>query len=324
MKNKKLRILTIGGGSGQYTLLSGLRDIPGIDITSVVSMVDNGGSTGRLRDELGVLPPGDALKCVIALSPYREFAHNVLLKKLNGYKRLQGHNAGNLLLTIFSQYTDSFPTAIQTLSDILEIRGRVLPGTTNKATLAAELADGSRIYGESAIDIPGNGSREHIKEIFLVPHFDNKITVYPPVIEAILNSDYILLGPGDLFTSILANLIVPGIKTALQETQAKIIYVVNIMTKFGETHNFKSRDFVQKVEEYLGRQVDGIIGNTGYPGDKLLERYRAEKAELVELEKPEQWLGGRDLYSADLLDSSDQIVRHDPKKLASLIQDIIG
>ncbi len=323
MKKPKIKILTVGGGSGQFTLLSGLRDIEHIEITSVVSMADNGGSTGKLRDELGILPPGDALKCIIALSPYREFAQKIMLKKLNGYKRLQGHNAGNLLLTVFSQYAESFPAAIQTLSEILEVRGQVLPGTTNKVTLAAELTDGSRIYGESAIDIPGNAVRERIKDVFLVPHFDNTIAVYPPVIDAIRNSDYILIGPGDLFTSIIANLIVPGIKEALQETCAKIIYVLNIMTKFGETHTFKSYDFVNKVEDYIGRQVDGVICNTGQPGDKLLQKYTAEKAELVEMNNYEPWIGDRDIYAVDLLDNTDQILRHSPTKLAAVIQRII-
>ena len=324
MKNQPTKILTIGGGSGQFELLSGLRDIEEIEITSVVSMADNGGSTGRLRDELGILPPGDVLKCVIALSPYRDFAQRTMLKRLNGYKRLQGHNAGNLLLTILSQYTDNFPTAIQTLSEVLEIRGKVLPGTINKVTLVAELTDGNRIYGESAIDIPENHAREHIKNVYLVPHFDNTISVYPPVIEAIRNSDYILLGPGDLFTSIIANLIVPGIKEALQETHANIIFILNIMTKFGETHNFKSRDFIQKIEEYLGRQVDGVICNAAKPCDRLLQKYRAERAEFVDIDRSENWVGKRAIYAGDLLDKSDEIVRHDPNKLASVIQSIIN
>ncbi len=138
MRTKKARILTIGGGSGQFALLSALRDLENIEITSVVSMTDNGGSTGRLRDELGILPPGDALKCIVALSPLRDAAQSILLKRLNGFGRLQGHNAGNMLLTMLSDYTGSFPTAINTLSDILEIKGTVLPATTDKATLVAD------------------------------------------------------------------------------------------------------------------------------------------------------------------------------------------
>jgi len=321
--NDTLNILTIGGGSGQYTLLSGLRDIKNIEITAVASMADNGGSTGRLRDELGVLPPGDVLKCVIALSPLRGTAKKIMLKTLKGDRRLKGHKAGNMLITMFSRYTGSFPAAIRALSEILEVSGHVLPGTTNKATLVAELVDGSRIYGESAIDIPKSAQREQIKDLFLVPHHDGAISAYPPVIDAIKNSDVILIGPGDLFTSIIASLIVPGIKEAIQSTNARIFYILNIMTKFGETHNYKGNDFVEKVETYLGRQVDGIICNNRKPNNRLLKKYLTEKSDFVEMEHLINQINNRLIYADDLLDSSNETVRHDSKKLASLIQSVI-
>jgi uncharacterized cofD-like protein len=317
------KVITIGGGSGQFTLLSGLRDLEGIDITSVVSMSDNGGSTGRLRDELGILPPGDALKCVIALSPFRDVARKIMLKKLNDDRRLQGHNAGNILLTMLSRYTGDFPSAIKALSEILEIKGRVLPGTINKTTLVAELSDGTRIYGESAIDIPQGSQREQIKDLFLVPHYNNSFAAYPPVIEAIENSDYIFIGPGDLFTSIIASLIIPGIKEALLKTDAKIIYILNIMTKFGETHNYQALDFVRKIEKYLERTVDGVICNISKPDAELLQKYAKENAEFVEIGEVESWIGNRMVYQNDLLDTSNDIVRHDSIKLASLIRDIL-
>lgn len=323
MGNKKIRILTIGGGSGQFALLSALRDLEDINITSVVSMTDNGGSTGRLTDELGVLPPGDVLKCIVALSPLRDAAKSILLKRLNGYGKLQGHTAGNILLTMLSRYTDSFPAAINTLSEILQLEGTVLPATTDKATLVAVLSDGRKIYGESAIDIPKGEQREKIREMFLVPHYNNSISVYPPVIEAIENSDYIFIGPGDLFTSIVASLIVPGIKEEILKTKAKIIFMLNIMTKFGETHNFRGYDFAKKIEDCIDRQVDGIIYNTKRPNKHLIERYLDEKAEFVELEKSEKWIGNRVIYDGDLLDTSAQIARHDSTKLASFIKKII-
>jgi len=323
MKKETKKILTIGGGSGQFVLLAGLRDLRAIEITSIVSMADSGGSSGRLRDEVDILPPGDALKCVIALSPFREFAQKIMLKKLHGDRRLQGHNAGNMLLAMLSRYSGSFPAAINALSQILEIRGRVLPGTTEKATLVAELSDGARIYGECAIDVPDGKEREQIQDLYLVPHHGNSISAYPPVIEAIANSDYILIGPGDLFTSIIACLIVPGIKEALRQTNAKVFYILNIMTKFGETHNYKGYDFVRKLEDCLERQVDAILCNTTKPGDKLLEKYREQRAEFVEMNKIEDWKGNRLIYADDLLDASEGIVRHDSEKLASLIKKII-
>ena len=322
-KNEPLKILTIGGGSGQYTLLSGLRDVQNIEITAVASMADNGGSTGRLRDELGVLPPGDVLKCVIALSPLRDIAKKIMLKTLKGGSRLRGHKAGNLLITVFSRYTGSFPAAIRTFSEILEISGRVLPGTTNKATLVAELTDGSRIYGESAIDIPQGRQREQIKDLFLVPHHGGAISAYPPVIEAIKFADVILIGPGDLFTSVIASLIVPGIKEALQSTAGKIFYILNIMTKFGETHNFQGIDFIHEVEKYIGRQVDGIICNTRKPNSRILEKYLTVKSEFVDIDQLEKGINNCLIYADDLLDSSNETVRHDSRKLAALIQSII-
>ena len=323
MKKSIIKILTIGGGSGQYALLAGLRDLRNIEITSVVSMADNGGSTGRLRDELGILPPGDALKCVLALSPFREEAKKILLKKLRGDRRLQGHNAGNMLLTMLSRYTGSFPAAIQALGEILETRGGVLPVTTNQATLVAELADGTRIYGESAIDIPRGNHREEIKDLFLVPHFNDSISVYPPVIKAINQSDIIMLGPGDLFTSTIASLIVPGIQEALENSKGKIFYIVNIMTKFGETHDYDGYDFVRTLEKFIPRPVDGIICNTKKPMDEILQKYKEQRAEFVEIEKLENLEGDRKIYACDLLDTSNKIVRHDSNKLASLIERII-
>jgi uncharacterized cofD-like protein len=323
MQDKASKILTIGGGSGQFTLLSGLRDLEDIVITSVVSMADNGGSTGRLRDELGILPPGDALKCVIALSPFRDTARKIMLKKLNIDRRLKGHNAGNILLTMLSRYTGDFPSAITALSEILEIKGRVLPGTISKTTLVAELNDGTRIYGETAIDIPQCSRRAQIRDLFLVPHYKNSFTAYPPVVEAIENSDYIFIGPGDLYTSIIASLIIPGIKEALQQTSAKIIYILNIMTKFGETHHFQAFDFVRKIEDYLGRPVNGVICNTRKPDKKILKKYEKEKAEFVELGKVENWIDRRTIYASDLVDCSENMVRHDSTKLASLIRDIV-
>lgn len=323
MATNKIQILTIGGGNGQFALLSALRDMEGINITSVVSMSDNGGSTGRLRDELGILPPGDVLKCAVALSPLRDVAKKILLKRLNGYGKLQGHTPGNMLLTMLSRYTDSFPTAINTLSAILELEATVLPATTDKATLVAVLSDGRKIYGESAIDIPKGEQRKKIKEMFLVPHSNNSISVYPPVIEAIESSDYIFIGPGDLFTSIIASLIVPGVKEEILKSKAKIIFILNIMTKFGETHSFRGYDFVKKLEDCIDRQVDVIIHNKKKPGKNLIDRYLDENAEFVELEKSEKWIGSRIIYDGNLLDTSTQIVRHDSAKLATLIENII-
>jgi len=188
----------------------------------------------------------------------------------------------------------------------------------------AELTDGSHIYGETAIDVPRGTQREKIRNVFLVPHHSDSISVYPPAIDAINGADYIIIGPGDLFTSIIPNLIVPGVKEALQETSAKILYIINIMTKFGETHNFSGLDFIRKLEESIERQVDGIIYNSEKPDKKLMEQYMEQKAEFVEIDEGDDCWGNRSIYASNMLDIAGSIVRHDSKKLAVLIQEIIS
>jgi len=323
METQEKKIVTIGGGSGQFIFLSGLKDIENIEVTAIVSMVDSGGSTGRLRDELGILPPGDILKCILALSPYQNACRSILLKRFQKDRRLAGHSAGNMLLTMLSRYTGNFPAGVTALAEILDVDGTILPVTIDRATLVAELTNGQRIYGEEAIDLPRGTQREQIKDVFLVPHHHSSISVYPPVLDAIEQADYIFIGPGDLFTSIIPNLIVPGVKEALQNTSAKIYFTINIMTKFGETHNFTDKDFVTNLEERLGRKVDGIIGNKTKPVQKIIDSYLKQKSKFVSIDTTNPFWNHRTIYMEDLLEINSIIVRHDSTKLAVLIQKII-
>lgn len=316
------KIVTIGGGSGQFVLLSGLRDIPSLAVTAVVSMMDSGGSTGRLRDELGILPPGDILKCLVALSPYHDMARQILQRRFRSDRRLKGHNSGNMLLTMLSRYTGSFPAGVNAMAEILDIRGVILPVTTDQATLVAELTDGTRIFGEQAIDIPRGHQREKIRDVFLVPHHCEEIHVYPPVVKAIAESDYVLLGPGDLFTSIIPNLIVPGVAKALCETRAQLLYISNIMTKYGETHQFQAPDFVNRLEKAIGRSMDGIVYNTRYPDKALCDAYKKQKAEPVNLDPDQPGWGARKLYGCDLLDETASVIRHNSSELARVLMAI--
>ncbi len=317
------KIVTIGGGSGQYVLLSGLRELENTDIKAVVSMVDSGGSTGRLRDEFGVLPPGDILKCIVALSPHRDAARKILQARFDEkHDRLSGHNAGNLLLTILSQYAGDFPAGVEALGDILEIKGKVLPVTTLKATLVAELTDGSKLYGEAAIDVPRGNQREKIKNVYLVPHHSDRVSVHEPVIDAIKEADFIIIGPGDLFTSIVPNFLVPGVKEAIRDTKGKLVYVSNIMTKFGETHGFNLFDFIDYIEKYIGQKLDHILYNDTLPESVILKDYERQQAYFVAHE-PEEALRQRNVIRADLLDVSGGIIRHHPEKLARQIYDLL-
>jgi uncharacterized cofD-like protein len=200
----------------------------------------------------------------------------------------------------------------------LEIRGKVLPVTVKKATLVAELSDGSMLYGETAIDIPRGDQREKIRRVFIVPHHSESIEVYPPVIKAIDEADLIVIGPGDLYSSIIPNLLVPGVSEAICSGSAKIAYVINIMTKFGETEGFGPKDFVVNLENYLNRKVDYVILNTAKPAEDILEKYLHQKASLVGYVDEEIW-GDRHVVKGDLLYESGGIVRHDQEKLADLI-----
>jgi len=324
MEPEARKIVTIGGGSGQFVLLSGLRDLEEIQTTAIVSMMDSGGSTGRLRDELGILPPGDILKCILALSPYQNACRSILLKRFKKDRRLAGHSAGNMLLTMLSRYTGNFPAGVAALAEILDVNGTILPVTIDRATLVAELTSGKRIYGEEAIDLPRGTQREQIKDVFLVPHHSDTISVYPPVLDAIARADHIFIGPGDLFTSIIPNLIVPGVKEALEKTSAKIYFIINIMTKFGETHNFSGKDFVIKLEDCLGKKVDSLIGNSTTPTAERLAVYAEQKSDFVIIDRTDPFWGNRDLYLTDVLDTNAMIVRHDPVKLTRVIQGIIN
>lgn len=323
MEKQRIKIVTIGGGSGQFALLSGLRETMGTDITAVVSMVDSGGSTGRLRDELGILPPGDILKCILALSPHQNTSRSILLRRFKNDRRLAGHSAGNMLLTMLSRYTGNFPAGVAALAEILDAKGTILPVTIDRATLVAELTDGRRIFGEEAIDLPRGNQRERIKDVYLVPHHHAAISVYPPVLDAIDQADFIFIGPGDLFTSVIPNLIVPGVKQALKKTSAKIFFNINIMTKFGETQHFTGRDFVIKLEAHMGRQVDGLIGNTTRPRQTILDAYALQKSYPVKIDISHPFWTDRKIILTDILDDTADIIRHDSQKLARVIETII-
>ena len=313
-------MVTIGGGSGQYVLLSALRDLEQLAVTAVVSMSDSGGSTGRLRDELGILPPGDILKCVLALSPHRDVARELLLRRFKSSERLADHNAGNMLLTMLGQYAGSFPDGIQALVEMLDARGEILPVTTDKVTLVAELTNGERVFGESAIDVPRNGQREKIASVFLVPHHIEKISVFPPVLDRIAEAEVILIGPGDLYTSIIPNLLVPGVREALQRSSAQIVYIANIMTKFGETDGYHVEDFVDEIERHIGRAVDKVLCNDRCPPEHILRRYATQKSSAVQFRDMSEAQQRFPLLCCDLLDTDGDIVRHNSQSLSVTLQ----
>ena len=321
------KIVTIGGGSGHYVLLSSFRNIRNISVSAVVSMADNGGSTGRLRKELGVLPPGDVLKCLLALSPEKEIGKRIFTTRFQSEKSLQNHNIGNLLLTFLTQYTNNFVAGINALGEILRIPNKhnILPVTMDKHTLVAELEDGERVFGETAIDLPRKTKkkRKAIKNIFLVPHYDERVKLYPASSQMIESADFIFITPGDIYTSIIPNLIVPGLIQKINQSKAKIVYFVNIMTKNGETNNWNLNKFLTTLNSYLKRPVDYCVVNNNKPNNQLLKAYETEDAHYIDPDNvDENAFKETQIFKIDLLEESNDLIRHDQNKLASFCQSI--
>nr|MCH9811977.1 YvcK family protein [bacterium] len=255
----KKKVCTIGGGTGNFVVLSGLKKYD-IDLTAIVAMADNGGSSGILRDEQGVLPPGDVRQCVVALSE-----SSTLMRELMSYRfengSLHGHSFGNIFLSALEKVTGSFEEAIEELGDILKIKGKVIPVTTTKTHLEMVLQDGSVLKGEKEIYLSEKIDKGYQK-IFLTP--------YPRVnkhaVEEIMNADVIVLGPGGLYTSLISSLLVDGVVEALQKTKAKKVFVVNLMNKKGQTTGAKASHYLAEIEKYTGKDLfDVVLVNSELP-----------------------------------------------------------
>lgn len=310
------KIVVIGGGTGVFTVLTGLKK-RFTNLTAVVTMADDGGSTGILREEFGILPPGDVRRALIALST----SDNEALSQLFRYRfteggGLSGHSFGNLMITALERITGGFDKAIEEAGKILSVKGRVLPVTLDTTHLMAELEDGTKIKGESNIDIPQHDGSVPIKKVWLVPN----VSINPRARAAILDADIVVIGPGDLYSSIIPNMLVKGVKEALAETRAKKLYITNVMTKFGETRGFRASDFVRVLEHYLGKSViDFIAMNNSRPASMRFRPYASEKAEFVEPDSEAITKnGGPTPLLAPLLRSRG-LIRHDPDRIADLV-----
>lgn len=280
------KIVTIGGGDGQSCLLRALKSfLPRIEITAIVSVSDSGGSSGRLREKFQILPVGDLLRAVLSLSvyPYETSGglREIFVANRFSSGEVQGHNLGNLLLTYLYQQSRDWTAAIQELSDILKIQGRVLPVTLDLTTLCAELENGTIVRGESKIDIPEHDCRLRKKRLWLEPPG----RLLPEVKEALQAADFIILSPGDLYTSLIPNLLVEGMPEVLAQTKAKLIYIVNPANRqSGETCGFKASDYISEIYKHLSRKVDWLIVH-----DKSVlpnwEHFAAKKWEPVEIDE---------------------------------------
>lgn len=307
------RIVTIGGGHGLATLLRGLKQHTS-NLTAVVTVADDGGSSGKLRESFGILPPGDIRNCLAALSNDEAMLTRLFQYRFSGAQGLEGHSFGNLFITALADLTGSFEDAVVESGRVLSVNGRVLPATLHDVKLVASLElphslHEVRVVGESKI--PEMAGR--VRRVWLEP---DTAPAFPPVIKALLNANLIVVGPGSLYTSILPNLLVGDLLASLRTSRAVKIYVCNIATQEGETDSFTTYDHIRALEEHVGDDLfDVILCNNNYAG-KL-------SSSSVWVRMDEKSFADDRTYSADLVDDSYPW-RHDPVKLAQVIMDIFN
>ena len=318
-----LKILAIGGGTGLPIALEGLKTYSE-NLTAIVTVTDSGRSSGVIREEYGILPPGDVRNCLVALSETEEQEKD--LYQLFQYRfnkgSLNGMSLGNLLMTALTDMTGSFDQAIKKASKILTIKGKVLPSTLTSTHICAELKDGSVVEEEFNVRAP---RKAPIERVFLKP---NDAECLPDAISEIEKADIIVIGPGSLYTSVISNLLVGGIKNALQNTKAVKIYLCNIVTQPGQTDNYTASDHIKAVIRYLGEGIlDYVLVNNNFPREEIIEKYRKEDADIVALDENLE-KNNVTVEVTDLIENIEQkrvlwekqdLIRHDPEKLADSI-----
>lgn len=322
IKQKIPRVVVIGGGTGTFTVLTALRNcrVP-LHLTAIVTMADSGGSTGRLRDQYGVLPPGDIRRALVALA-----GESNDLRDMFNYRfetgSFKGHSFGNLFLTVADKVSPGgFDEGVKKAARALNVAGEVIPVTLDKVTLCARTQKGRLIKGEANIDIRKRNPHIPIEKIWLEP----SARINQDARKSILIADIIIIGPGDLYTSLIPNLLVGGVTQAIKKSKAKKVYVCNLMTKYGETHGFRAWNFVEEIEKYLGQGVlDYAVFNKKRPPDSVLRRYREEKAFFVEPSGLDLQRSKPKIILADLLESG-RFVRHDSRrKLAKVLVPLLS
>ena len=320
--NKMINVTTIGWGNGSYWVLSSIRDIEDYNISAIISMSDSGWSTWILREEFGILPPGDVRRAIMALSREHD-----LVKKLFDYRydkncSVWWHNLWNLIITAMADITWNFDKWLKQICKMFRVKGRVIPVTLELSNLNVVLNDGTLIQWETNIDLNLNEKSSPIKQAYLIP----EVVANKKAVKALEKSDFIIISFWDLYTSIVPNLLVNGIKEAIATNKkAKVIYLCNLMTKPGETTDFEAIDFINTIEKYLWEDVlDYVIINNGYISKKLSDKYKSlEKKKPVNVEnyKHFEWKSYK-VIEADLL-HEDTFVRHSFSKVGKVIDELV-
>lgn len=309
------KIVTVGGGTGLSTLLHGLKQYTD-NITAIVTVADDGGSSGRLREQFDILPPGDIRNCLVALAEAEPMMRDLFQFRFADGSELKGHSFGNLFITAMTKLTGDFEKAIKESSKVLAIRGQVIPATLNKVVLSAEYKDGSRADGEALI--PQRCSP--IKSVSLKPA---DIAATPEAIKAISEAEIIVLGPGSLYTSIIPNLLIKEINAAISSSCAVKVYICNIMTQHGETDGYTASDHLNAVISHSrSRIVDHCIVNTDNIPEDLAVKYKGEFASLIINDSDKIRAAGFGVSEEGLLEAGE-VVRHDADKLARIIVSLL-
>ncbi|MDI3523166.1 MAG: hypothetical protein PWR31_1976 [Bacillota bacterium] len=310
------RVVALGGGTGLSTLLRGLKEYTD-NITAIVTVTDTGGSSGRLREELGVLPPGDIRSCLVALADTEPLMERLFQHRFTAGTGLAGHSFGNLFLVTMSEVVGDFELAIKETSRVLAVRGQVLPSTLTSTTLEAEYTDGSRARGETNIVRLG----QTIRRLALDPPDAKPL---PEALEALAQADLIVLGPGSLYTSVLPNLLVPDLAAAIRASRALKVYVTNVMTQPGETDGYTAADHVRALIEHAGPGIiEWVLVNSERAAPEVLARYREEGAQPVKIDRRALARLRVRSQEAPLL-SQDSVARHDPDKLARALLGLLA
>jgi uncharacterized cofD-like protein len=310
-KSTQPRIVSIGGGTGLSTLLRGLKKFP-THLSVIVTVTDDGGSSGRLREELHVLPPGDIRNCMIALSEDEHLMSRLFRFRFSSDGSLHNHSFGNLFLTAMAGVTGDFAKAVRLTSEVLAIKGVIYPSTNSNVHLRAELTDGSWAEGETRI----TASKQRIRRVQLQPPNPHPL---PDALEAIVSAELITIGPGSLYTSLIPNILVDQVISALRASKATKVYIQNIMTQPGETDGFTAADHVEALAEHCdGILFPNILLNNAMPSPEILEKYSAENATVVDIDRERLRSLGLKLMERDLL-AQDGVIRHDPDRLAKAV-----
>ena len=312
----KVKVVTIGGGTGLSVLLRGLKKYP-LEITAIVTVADDGGSSGKIRSDMNIPSPGDIRNVIAALSDVEPYLEKMFQYRFDSGE-VKGHPVGNLMIAAMTDIHGDFSTAVKVMSRILNVRGTVLPTTNDIATLNAVLSTGEIIRGESSITEAGG----IIDNVYITP---SRVKPNEDVLKAIEEADYIIMGPGSLYTSIIPNLVISKVSEKIRESNAKKIYVCNVMTQHGETDNYSVSDHIVAINKHVEENIfDLVIANSREFDDSILSKYHKEKQEPVKIDQEKiKELGIKLIKNNDVGIVDNNTIRHNADKVSELIYDYI-